>query len=93
MTPAQCRAARAMLDWSQPQLAWAAKVSPSTLRDFETGKRKPIANNVAALEAALNKAGVIFDDGNSVRMDIPQDLSDPIWEWRHEVAHWKPVQK
>lgn len=65
MTPAQCRAARALLNWTQPHLAEAAGVSPSTLRDFESGKRIPIANNLAAIRTALATAGVtLLEDGD-----------------------------
>lgn len=64
MNPGQCRAARALLEWTQPQLAEAAGVSASTLRDFEAGRRTPIANNLAAIRAALEAAGVEFiEDG------------------------------
>ena len=70
--PAQSRAARALLNWSQLQLAEAATVSVSTIRDFETGKRVPIANNLAALQTALEAAGVIFvaenGEGPGVRL-------------------------
>ncbi|MVA71475.1 helix-turn-helix domain-containing protein [Agrobacterium vitis] len=62
ITPAQCRAARALLEWNQPQLATQAGVSPSTLRDFESGKRTPISNNLTAIQNALEAAGVIFID-------------------------------
>lgn len=66
MTPEQCRAARALMNWTQPQLAEAAGVSPSTLRDFESGKRTPIANNLAAIRAALESAGVTFLENGDV---------------------------
>lgn len=66
LTPAQSRAARALINWSQPQLAEASGTGVSTIRDFETGKRTPIANNLAAIRAALEKAGVQFlDDGQT----------------------------
>jgi ribosome-binding protein aMBF1 (putative translation factor) len=58
LTPEQSRAARGWLDWSQENLAKKANVSLSTVRDFEKGRRVPIANNLAALEAALAGAGI-----------------------------------
>lgn len=58
LIPEQCRAARGWLDWSQDDLAKEAKVSLSTVRDFEKGKRTPIANNLDALKRAIEAAGV-----------------------------------
>jgi len=65
LTPEQCRAARGWLNWSQTDLANHASVSLSTVRDFETGKRTPIANNLEALARVLKGEGVElqFDDG------------------------------
>jgi ribosome-binding protein aMBF1 (putative translation factor) len=65
MLPEQCRAARAWLDWSQDDLAAKANVSLSTVRDFEKGRRVPIANNLAAMKTALELDGIAFvdDDG------------------------------
>jgi transcriptional regulator with XRE-family HTH domain len=59
-TSAQSRAARGLLDWSQTDLATKAGISLSTVRDFETGKRSPIANNLAAMRKALEAAGIEF---------------------------------
>jgi len=60
MTPEQCRAARAWLNWPQDGLAKAASVGVSTVRDFEAGRREPTRNNLAAMKAALEKAGIAF---------------------------------
>jgi DNA-binding transcriptional regulator YiaG len=62
MTPAQCRAARAWLNWPQDALAKAASVGVSTVRDFEAGRREPTRNNLTAMQAALEKGGVSFVD-------------------------------
>jgi DNA-binding transcriptional regulator YiaG len=63
MTPEQCRAARAWLEWPQDQLAKAASVGVSTVRDFEAGRREPTRNNLAAMTSALEKSGISFVDG------------------------------
>lgn len=63
MAPEQCRAARAWLDWSQDDLATAASVSHSTIRDFEKGKRAPISATLAAMKAALERQGIVFVEG------------------------------
>jgi DNA-binding transcriptional regulator YiaG len=60
MSPEQCRAARAWLDMTQPDLAKAGGVGLSTVRDFEAGRRVPIANNLAAMRAALEARGIGF---------------------------------
>ena len=65
MTPEQCRAARAWLDWPQDALAKAANVGVSTVRDFEAGRRVPTRNNLTAMRSALETGGVsLFEDAN-----------------------------
>jgi predicted transcriptional regulator len=63
LSPEQSRAARAWLDWSQEDLATRARVSLSTVRDFEKGRRTPIANNLQAILRALEEGGtqMLFD--------------------------------
>lgn len=64
LTPAQSRAARGLVDWSQSKLAAEANLSESTVRDFEKGRRVPSVNNLAAVQRALEAAGVEFIEGN-----------------------------
>lgn len=64
VSPAQCRAARALIEMDQAALAAAANVSRNTIVDFEKGRRVPTTNNLAAIRSALEAAGVIFVDEN-----------------------------
>jgi transcriptional regulator with XRE-family HTH domain len=60
MTPEQCRAGRALLNWSQDELARRSRVAARTVRYFEKGLRDPMADNRAALQRALEDAGLEF---------------------------------
>jgi len=74
MTPEQSRAARGWLDWGQAQLAAAAGVSLSTVRDYEKGRRVPIANNLRAMQAALETRGIAFvEDGTTLGITFSGD--------------------
>jgi transcriptional regulator with XRE-family HTH domain len=72
MTPAQCRAARGLLNWTQSKLAAAARVGGSTVRSFETGRSVPVPKNLIALRGTLEKAGVEFTYGDGVRLAVPK---------------------
>jgi transcriptional regulator with XRE-family HTH domain len=56
----QSRAARSLLGWTQQQLADTAGVALATIQFFETNKREPIPNNLAAIQRAFETAGVEF---------------------------------
>jgi transcriptional regulator with XRE-family HTH domain len=62
--PAQCRAARALLDMTQTDLAALAKLGLSTVVDFEKDRREvsPVARE--AIQNALHRAGVEFIEEN-----------------------------
>lgn len=60
VSPAQCRAARALIGWSQGQLAEASSVAKATIANFEAGKREPYARTLEDLRRALEAAGVEF---------------------------------
>ena len=60
MSPEQVRAARNWLAWTQAELADRAKVGLSTVKDYENGKRTPIANNLDAIQRALESGGITF---------------------------------
>ncbi|TPN57464.1 helix-turn-helix transcriptional regulator [Mesorhizobium sp. B1-1-7] len=60
MTPAQCRAARGLLNWSQQDTADAAKIGNATIRNFEAGRSSPQNATLDVLQRAFETAGVEF---------------------------------
>lgn len=48
-----------------------AGVSATMIKDFESGKRNPIRNNLAALRRAFEDQGIHFSD-HSVRLDADE---------------------
>jgi transcriptional regulator with XRE-family HTH domain len=65
LTAEQARSARALLQWSQADLAKAADVAVSTIAEFEKAQRVPISNNLNAMRGALEAAGVRFTPGGA----------------------------
>jgi bifunctional ADP-heptose synthase (sugar kinase/adenylyltransferase) len=61
MTPGQCRAARALLNWSQADLGKRATLAKWSVVTFENGKSdKMHPNHVKWLQRAIESAGVRF---------------------------------
>jgi transcriptional regulator with XRE-family HTH domain len=62
ITPQESRAARGLLNWTQTQLAEASLIGLSTVRNFEGEHHETTAANLAAIRAAFEKAGILFED-------------------------------
>jgi transcriptional regulator with XRE-family HTH domain len=60
VTRHQVRAARALLDWTQPVLAERAGIALATLKRFEKGLRQPVPATLDAIVKTLAKAGIVF---------------------------------
>jgi len=76
ITPRQIRAARALLGWSQQQLADKAIVSLNAVTRLEKGKVDTRISTMSAIEKALSKAGIEFlpaeAKGEGVRLKNPK---------------------
>lgn len=79
ITPELCRAARGLLDWTGDDLAREAKVALNTVRKFEAGKTVPMPNNLSAIQAAFERAGISFipenGEGAGVRLRKPDEAT------------------
>ena len=73
LIPALCRAARGLVGMTQADLAEKSNVSLPTIKNFERGASVPYPNNLAAIVAALETAGVEFTNGDQpgVRLAAP----------------------
>lgn len=60
ITGSQLRAARALLDWTQDDLAAKSGVAAQTIRLFEAGNRQPYRQTLDQLQATLEDAGIEF---------------------------------
>ena len=64
-SPAHCRAARALLAWSQADLGAASGVGRKTIADLEREARLPYDPAHDAIRTAFERAGVEFIDGDA----------------------------
>lgn len=65
LTPAQLRAARALLNWSQAEFAkrCGGATDPSTIKRYEAEKSDPKQSTLLVWEKTLRKAGVVLIEG------------------------------
>jgi transcriptional regulator with XRE-family HTH domain len=71
----QCRAARALLGWSQAELADQARVTTKTVADFERGMTAPHRSTLARIAEALEDAGVQFLNGDAPGVQLTPSVA------------------
>jgi transcriptional regulator with XRE-family HTH domain len=85
---AQCRAARALIEWSPEQLARTAAVDLQTIREFEARFRRPDVAARQRIRIALEEAGVVFIDenggGGGARLKFSRKEVRAIGRWESE---------
>jgi len=72
ITPEQCRAARGLLKWTQPQLARLARVSKDTVRHFESGRQEANPSTLIVIKLAFETHGVEFTNGDAPGVRLPK---------------------
>lgn len=68
LTPAQCRAARALLSWGQPELASRCGTHVQTISNFEKESGSPTRTTIDKIAAAFKGAGIEFLPNNGVAL-------------------------
>lgn len=68
VTVEQIKAARALLDWTQDDLANAASLSKPSINTLERRIANPKMETLVAIQKALEKAGVEFTEGPGVKL-------------------------
>jgi len=66
ITPAQCRAARALLNWSQPDLAERCDMNVQTISAFEKETGSPTKTTLQKITQILENAGVELLENDGV---------------------------
>jgi transcriptional regulator with XRE-family HTH domain len=64
----QIRAARAVLDWSQDQLALESGVARATIKNIENKFGVPRGDTIRAIQLTLERAGIEFLSSSGVRL-------------------------
>lgn len=80
MTPAQCRAARALIDMTQLELAEASGLGLSTIVEFEKQHHAATNASEVVIQSTLEAAGIDFiaenGGGAGVRLRKPNGKRD-----------------
>jgi hypothetical protein len=86
LTAAQCRAGRALIEWSLAQLSQSAAIDVQTIADFEKRFRSADETTRRRLRATLEAAGVVFiaenGGGAGARLKFSRE---EVWE----VNRWE----
>jgi len=76
----QIRAARALLGWSQTELARTAGVGLATLQRIEQndGVVKGNFSTILKIQKALEQAGIVFTDGDAGEIGVRLQMDKPV---------------
>jgi transcriptional regulator with XRE-family HTH domain len=91
ITGPQCRAARALIQWSREDAAQDSGVSVETIAAFEAGREVPSDDVIAKLQTALEQGGAVFipenGGGVGVRLRFNRREVRALNRWEGEGGH------
>ena len=74
----QIRAGRALLGWSQTELARTAGVGLATLQRIEQNEVKGNFSTILKIQKALEQAGIVFTDGDAGEIGVRLQMDKPV---------------
>lgn len=66
ITPAQCRMARAFLNWSQPELAKRCGINAQTVSNFENQGKRAEVRTLQKIASVVEMAGVVLQEDGGI---------------------------
>ena len=88
LTASQCRAGRALIEWTDEQLAQASDVDLQTIQCLEARFRRPTEDEQRRIRLALEEGGVVFiaenGGGVGVRLKFNRKEVRAINRWEGE---------
>lgn len=91
ISPAQCRAARALLNWSQPDLAERCGMNVQTISAFEKDTGSPTKTTLQKISEVLEQSGVEFGANNGVSISTGKTyILDTYYEVLNDVMRTFP---
>lgn len=88
LTSAECRAARALLDWSRKLLSQTCAIDEEILRQFELKLHEPDEELKGRIRLVLEEAGIVFipenGGGVGVRLKLTRREVRALHRWEGE---------
>ncbi len=87
ITPEQIRAARALLGWSQQNLAQQCQISTTSINNIERGEVQPRTSTLETIKTQFLAQGIIFS--GSYGVDIQKNVFNvQVWEGHESIARY-----
>ncbi|SCB59084.1 hypothetical protein GA0061105_106130 [Rhizobium aethiopicum] len=95
LSPAQCRAARALIAWSEEELSSASQVAKATIAAFEAGKLLPNEQTLQEMKRSLENGGVFFiaENGGGAGVRLARSTSATIDTDETETVQYEEYLK
>lgn len=87
----QIKAARALLNWTQTDLAVKSGISLPAIANIERYVSEPRQNTLTCLKEAFEKEGIVFMQPSGVQL-IPEHFDVKVWEGHgSQVSLWNDI--